>query len=338
MSKHTIIIAEAGVNHNGRLDLALQLVDAAAAAGADYVKFQTFKAKDLVTATAPRAAYQRQACPQDKDDSQMAMLSALELSYEDFNTLAQHCRERHIGFMSTPFDLTSIEFLASLGMDYWKIPSGEITDLPYLRAIAAHPGKVIMSTGMSSVAEVEAALRALEAAGKSRRDIILLHCTTQYPAPLESVNLRAMDTLATLGCAAVGYSDHTRGITVPIAAAARGARVIEKHFTLSRGMEGPDHKASLEPSELADMVKAIRDVETALGSSEKVVTTAESANVAVARRSIVAARHIIKGQTITAEDITAKRPGTGLSPMLWDDVVGTKAARDYDTNEFIELG
>lgn len=334
---HTVIIAEAGVNHNGRLDLALQLVDAAAAAGADYVKFQTFKATDLVTASAPRAAYQRQACPRDHDDSQMAMLSALELTYNDFATLAQHCRERHIGFMSTPFDLTSIEFLASLGMDYWKVPSGEITDLPYLRAIAAHPGKVIMSTGMSTIAEVEAALRALETGGKSRRDIILLHCTTQYPAPLESVNLRAMDTLASLGCAAVGYSDHTRGITVPIAAAARGAYVIEKHFTLSRQMEGPDHKASLEPSELTDMVKAIRDVETALGSSEKVVTAAESANVAVARRSIVAARHIVRGQVITAEDISAKRPGTGLSPMLWDSVIGSTATRDYDTNEFIRL-
>lgn len=338
MSKHTIIIAEAGVNHNGRLELALQLVDAAATAGADYVKFQTFKAKDLVTASAPRAAYQRQACPHDSDDSQMAMLSALEMSYEDFTTLAQHCRERHIGFMSTPFDLTSIEFLATLGMDFWKIPSGEITDLPYLRAIAAHPGKVIMSTGMSSIAEVEAALDALESSGKSRREITLLHCTTQYPAPLESVNLRAMDTLATLGCAAVGYSDHTRGITVPIAAAARGASVIEKHFTLSRQMEGPDHKASLEPSELADMVKAIRDVEIALGSPEKVIAAAESANVAVARRSIVAARNIAKGHIITAEDITAKRPGTGLSPMLWDVVIGSKASRDYDTNEFIELG
>ncbi len=334
---HTVIIAEAGVNHNGRLDLALQLVDAATAAGADYVKFQTFKATDLVTASAPRAAYQRQAYPRDHDDSQMAMLSALELTYNDFATLAQHCRERHIGFMSTPFDLTSIEFLATLGMDYWKVPSGEITDLPYLRAIAAHPGKVIMSTGMSTISEVEAALRALETAGKSRRDIILLHCTTQYPAPLESVNLRAMDTLASLGCAAVGYSDHTRGITVPIAAAARGAYVIEKHFTLSRQMEGPDHKASLEPSELADMVKAIRDVETALGSSEKVVTAAESANVAVARRSIVAARHIVRGQVITAEDISAKRPGTGLSPMLWDSVIGSTATRDYDTNEFIRL-
>lgn len=334
---HTIIIAEAGVNHNGDIQTAIRLIDAAAEAGADYVKFQTFKAEELVIESAPRAQYQAQACPEAIDNSQLSMLKKLELTFENFAELAEYCNKRNIGFMSTPFDLASIEFLASLGMDYWKIPSGEITDLPYLRAIAARHGKVIMSTGMSSLAEVEAALNVLEASGKSRRDIILLHCTTQYPAPLESVNLRAMDTLATLGCAAVGYSDHTRGITVPIAAAARGAHVIEKHFTLSRQMEGPDHKASLEPSELTDMVRAIRNVETALGAPEKAVTAAEKANIAIARRSIVAARHIVKGHTITAEDITTKRPGTGLSPMLWDEVIGSKASRDYNTNELIEL-
>ena len=334
---HTVIIAEAGVNHNGDIPTALRLIDAAAEAGADYVKFQTFKAEELVVQSAPRAAYQAHACPDAKDDSQFSMLKKLELAFDDFAGLAGYCKSRNIGFLSTPFDIDSINFLATLGMDYWKIPSGEINDLPYLRAVASHPGQVIMSTGMSTLDEVAAAVEALDAAGKPRHDIILLHCTTQYPAPFESVNLRAMDALASLGCRAVGYSDHTRGISVPIAAVARGAFVIEKHFTLDRDMPGPDHKASLEPTELAAMVRAVREVELSLGTGKKAVAEAERGNIAVARRSIVARRHIAKGQAITADDLTVKRPGTGLSPMLWDSVIGSTATRDYAPNDFIVL-
>ena len=334
---HTVIIAEAGVNHNGDIPTALRLIDAAAEAGADYVKFQTFKAEELVVQSAPRARYQAQACPDAKDDSQLSMLKKLELAFDDFAGLAGYCKSRNIGFLSTPFDIDSVNFLATLGMDYWKIPSGEINDLPYLRAVASHPGQIIMSTGMSTLDEVAAAVEALAAAGKPRHDIILLHCTTQYPAPFESVNLRAMDALASLGCRAVGYSDHTRGISVPIAAAARGAFVIEKHFTLDRDMPGPDHKASLEPTELAAMVRAVREVELSLGTGKKAVAEAERGNIAVARRSIVARRHIAKGQAITADDLTVKRPGTGLSPMLWDSVIGSTATRDYAPNDFIVL-
>ena len=239
--------------------------------------------------------------------------------------------------MSTPFDLVSIDCLASLGMDWWKIPSGEITNLPYLRKIASKGGRVILSTGMSTLDEVEAAVAVLEQGGISRRDIILLHCTTQYPTPMSEVNLRAMLTLKSIGCGAVGYSDHTKGITVPIAAAALGARVIEKHFTLDRTLPGPDHKASLEPDELAAMVRAVRDVEQALGNGEKTVAEAERPNIEVARKSIVAARDIRAGEILTAENITAKRPGNGISPMLWDEVVGRTAPRDFCYDELIEL-
>ncbi|MCM1337905.1 MAG: N-acetylneuraminate synthase [Candidatus Amulumruptor caecigallinarius] len=329
-----LIIAEAGVNHNGSLDTALRLVDAAADAGADVVKFQTFRASDLAAASARKATYQSHNAP-SADDSQLAMLRKLELDEAAHSVLIERCRERGIRFLSTPFDFGSIELLHRLGQTLWKIPSGEITNLPYLRRIGAFGAEVILSTGMSTMDEVLAAVEALVAAGTPRRQITLLHCTTQYPAPLDSVNLLAMNELATLGCRGVGYSDHTRGITVPVAAAALGATVIEKHFTLSRDMEGPDHKASLEPDELRTMVTAIRDVETALGDGHKCVTDAERPNIAVARKSIVAARHIDAGETFTEENLTVKRPGTGMSPMLWDKVIGRQSPRAYEPDECI---
>lgn len=332
---HTIIIAEAGVNHNGSLDMARQMVDAAAAAGADYVKFQTAVPELVISSIAPKAAYQKETT--GSEESQLEMCKAIHLPLSDYAGLAELCREKGIGFMSTPFDLVSIDTLAPLGMDYWKIPSGEITNLPYLRKIGARGERIILSTGMSTLDEVEQAVKILEEAGTPRRDIILLHCTTQYPTEFTDVNLRAMDTLATLGCGAVGYSDHTRGITVPIAAVARGARVIEKHFTLDRTLPGPDHKASLEPHELAEMVKAIRAVESALGNGDKVVTPSEAPNIEVARKSIVAARPIAKGEILTPDNITVKRPGNGISPMLWDEVIGTRAKRDFEYDSLIEL-
>jgi len=331
-----IIIAEGGVNHNGSLANAIEMVHKAAECGADYIKFQTFKAEKLVSASAKKAAYQKANC-KDDDDSQLAMLRNLELSEDGFITLAEECRKVGIGFMSTPFDLDSIELLAKFNMDYWKIPSGEITNLPYLRKIAQKGGCVILSTGMSTLAEVEDAVSVLEQGGITRDKISLLHCTTQYPTPFEAVNLRAMNTLRQLKCHSVGYSDHTLGITVPIAAVAFGAQIIEKHFTLDKTMPGPDHKASLSPDELKAMVVAIRETEQCLGSAEKVVTDAERPNITVARKSIVAARRIKAGEVLTEENLTVKRPATGLSPMLWDTVVGLTASRDYEKDECICL-
>lgn len=332
---HIIIIAEAGVNHNGDLGMARRMVRAAREAGADYVKFQTAVPELVISEFAPKAEYQKETT--GAAESQLDMCRAIHLPLSDYAGLADLCRDEGIGFMSTPFDLVSIDCLASLGMDWWKIPSGEITNLPYLRKIASKGGRVILSTGMSTLDEVEAAVAVLEQGGISRRDIILLHCTTQYPTPMSEVNLRAMLTLKSIGCGAVGYSDHTKGITVPIAAAALGARVIEKHFTLDRTLPGPDHKASLEPDELAAMVRAVRDVEQALGNGEKTVAEAERPNIEVARKSIVAARDIRAGEILTAENITAKRPGNGISPMLWDEVVGRTAPRDFCYDELIEL-
>lgn len=333
--QHTIVIAEAGVNHNGSLELARRMVEAAAAAGADYVKFQTAVPELVISSIAPKAEYQKETT--GEGESQLEMCRRIHLPLTDYAGLAELCRERGIGFMSTPFDLVSIDTLVPLGMDYWKIPSGEITNLPFLRKIGSRGERVILSTGMSTLAEVEESLKVLEQAGTPRSSVILLHCTTQYPTEPADVNLRAMDTLATLGCAAVGYSDHTRGITVPIAAAARGARVIEKHFTLDRNMEGPDHRASLEPAELAAMVSAIRTVEAALGSAEKRVAPSEAPNITVARKSIVAARDIRAGELLTEDNITVKRPGNGLSPMMWDHVIGTRALRDFPYDTLIEL-
>lgn len=332
---HTIIIAEAGVNHNGDLDMARRMVVAAKEAGADYVKFQTAIPELVISTVAPKAEYQKETT--GSDESQLEMCRKLHLPLSDYAGLKQYCREVGIGFMSTPFDLVSIDCLAELDMDYWKIPSGEITNLPYLRKIAQKGGQVILSTGMSVLSEVEEAVAVLEDGGISRDNIILLHCTTQYPTPYSSVNLRAMEALAALGCRSVGYSDHTQGISVPVAAVALGASVIEKHFTLDRSLPGPDQKASLEPHELRLMVDEIRQVEAALGSPEKLVDEVERPNIEVARKSIVALRPIKKGEILTAENITVKRPGSGISPMLWDSVTGTPASRDFAADELITL-
>ena len=333
--RHTIIIAEAGVNHNGDYALAEKMVREAKRAGADYVKFQTAVPELVISSIAPKAEYQKETT--GNAESQLEMCRRIHLPLDAYATLAELCRKEGIGFMSTPFDLRSIDTLAALNMDYWKIPSGEITNLPYLRKIGRRGEKVILSTGMSTLDEVEAALKILEEAGTPRANITLLHCNTQYPTPMCDVNLQAMNDLRTLGTAAVGYSDHTVGIEVPVAAVALGAQVIEKHFTLDKNMEGPDHRASLDCNELAAMVKAIRNVEQALGSDKKAVSDSERPNIVVARKSIVAARHIKAGEVFTEENITVKRPGGGLSPMLWDQILGQKATRDFPYDSLIEL-
>lgn len=334
-NKPVIIIAEAGVNHNGDLEMARRMVREAKAAGADYVKFQTAVPELVISVFAPKAEYQKETT--GAAESQLDMCRAIHLPLSDYAGLKALCDEVGIGFMSTPFDLVSIDCLKALDMDYWKIPSGEITNLPYLRKIGAMGGRVIMSTGMATLDEVEAALDILSAAGTPRTNVFLLHCTTQYPAPLESVNLRAMDVLAALGCAGVGYSDHTVGTEVAVAAVGRGACIIEKHFTLDKSLPGPDHRASLEPDELRHLVNAVRRTETALGDGRKHAAAAERPNIAVARKSIVAARPIKAGERLTEENITVKRPGNGISPMLWDTVLGTKAVRDFESDELISL-
>ena len=336
MSEHTIIIAEAGVNHNGSIELAKQLVDRAVEAGVDYIKFQTFKASKLVTKAAKQAEYQQKNIGK-KSDSQYQMLKKLELSPEDHKTLIAYCKEKGIKFFSTAFDFDSIEYLHSLNLGLWKIPSGEVTNYPFLKRIAAYDEKTILSTGMCDMTDVRAAIEALYKNGLSKKNLILLHCNTEYPTPFEDVNLNAMDALRNEFGVEVGYSDHTKGIEVPIAAVALGATVIEKHFTLDRNMPGPDHKASLEPDELKAMVSAIRNIERALGSTEKKVTDSERKNIAIARKSIVAAKDIKKGEVLTEENITVKRPGTGISPMRWEEIIGTKAIRDFEEDEIIEL-
>lgn len=328
------IIAEAGVNHNGSLETAMQMVDAAAASGADYIKFQTFQTEALVTALCEAADYQKENAGAK---SQEEMLKNLELGYDDFIKLKKYCDEKGIGFLSTAFDEESIAFIASLRPDYMKVPSGELTNLPFLRKMADTGIPVIISTGMATPEEIAKALVPFRKAGYSSDDIVLLHCTTQYPAPMEDVNLLAMKTVSDSFGLRSGYSDHTLGIEIPIAAATLGASIIEKHFTLSREMEGPDHKASLEPDELSAMVKAVNNIKVALGNGVKEVTESERTNITAARRSIVVARPIAKGQVITEEDICAKRPATGLSPMLWDKVVGSKAVRNFNTDELIEI-
>lgn len=330
-----MIIAEAGVNHNGDFAMAEKMIYAAKEAGADYVKFQTAVPEQVISVFAEKAEYQKETT--GKEESQLDMCRKIHLPLSAYKTLAGICREAGIGFMSTPFDLESVDCLASLGMDYWKIPSGEITNLPYLRKIATHHGKIIMSTGMCTLPEIEAAMQVLVDGGVSREDIALLHCNTQYPTPMCDVNLRAMEALRTLHPGALGYSDHTVGIEVPIGAVALGANIIEKHFTLDRNLPGPDHRASLEPDELKAMISAIRNIEQALGTPEKKVSDSERPNIAIARKSIVAARDIRKGELLTAENLACKRPGTGLSPMVWDQVVGTKAVRDFQADEEIAL-
>jgi N,N'-diacetyllegionaminate synthase len=330
----TLIIAEAGVNHNGDMGLARQLIDAAAAAGADLVKFQTFSADRLVTRAAAKARYQEAGS--DAGESQHAMLRKLELTPAMHEELMAHCRSRGIGFFSTAFDLESVDLLASLGLDRFKVPSGELTNLPYLRRIGRHGKPVIVSTGMASLGEVDAALAVLEDAGVGKRDLTVLHCTTEYPTAMADVNLRAMSAMAAAFGVAVGYSDHTAGIEVPIAAVALGATVIEKHFTIDRTLAGPDHKASLEPAELRAMVSAIRHVEAALGDGVKRRRPSEAGNAAVARKSIVARRAIRKGELLDESNLTVKRPGTGISPMRWDEIIGRVADRDYVADELIE--
>lgn len=334
MSKNkTFIIAEAGVNHNGSFELAKQLVDKAVWAGVDCIKFQTFNSKNLVSKNAQKAEYQKKTT--DSSESQLDMLKKLELSKEEFIELRDYCNQKGIMFLSTPFDLESIDFLASIGVKTWKVPSGEITNYPFLRAIGKRKESVIMSTGMCTLYEVRDALNVLNEFGTT--DITLLHCTTEYPAPYDSVNLKAMLTLQKEFGYKVGYSDHTNGIEIPVAAVAMGASVIEKHFTLDKNMEGPDHKASLEPEELRQMVLSIRNVEAAIGDGIKQPSEAEKKNIAIARKSIVAACEIKKGEIFTEENLTAKRPGNGISPMNWAEVMGKDAKRDFSEDELIEL-
>lgn len=341
----SIIIAEAGVNHNGDYETAKKMVLAAKEAGADYVKFQTAVPELVISEFAPQAEYQKENT--GVVESQLDMCRKIHLPLSDYAPLSEYCRETGIGFMSTPFDLTSIDVLAEIGQDYFKIPSGEITNLPYLRKIAGKGIPVILSTGMSTLPEIEEAIEILTGTHKStpagfiptlnRDDITVLHCNTQYPTPYCDVNLLAMNEIGRQLGVRVGYSDHSLGIEVPVAAAALGASVIEKHFTLSREMPGPDHKASLEPDELKAMVAAIRHVEEALGTVEKKVTDSERPNIEIARKSIVAIRPIRKGETLNEENIYVKRPGGGVSPMLWDEVIGTKAIRDFMPDQLIEI-
>ncbi len=329
----TFVIAEAGVNHNGSIKIAKKLIDVASQAGADAVKFQTFKAKNLVSKNAQKANYQKETT--DEDESQYEMIKKLELDVDTHKELMRYCDEKEIIFLSTPFDLESIEILDELGLEIFKIPSGEITNLPYLRAIGRLKKRVILSTGMADLGEIEDALDLLVDFGTKRENITILHANTMYPTPMEDVNLRAMQTIASAFGVDVGYSDHTLGIEVPIAAVAMGARVIEKHFTLDRDMEGPDHKASLEPDELKAMVSGIRNIEKALGNGIKKPTPSEKPNIEVARKSIVAARDIQKGELFSENNITVKRPGSGITPMRWDEIIGRVAQRDYKTDELI---
>lgn len=331
-----IIIAEAGVNHNGRIDLAKRLIDAAKDCDADYVKFQTSEKPESVTSRfANMADYQKNNLK--KDESQLAMLKKITLPMSQFKVLKDYCDERGVSFMSTPFDLKSVDYLYGLGMDYMKIPSGEITNYPYLKRIAHLGMPVIMSTGMCELKEVEAALNVLCTNGLRLDDISLLHCNTEYPTPFCDVNLKAMLTLKKEFGVRVGYSDHTKGIEVPIAAVAMGAEIIEKHFTLDRSLPGPDHVASLEPDELRAMVTSIRNIEQAIGNGYKTVSASERKNIVIARRSIIAATDIKRGEVFTEDNLTVKRPGNGVSPMRWEEVLGQIAKRDFSEDELIEL-
>lgn len=330
--KRTLVIAETGVNHNGNVNIAKKMIDIAKECGADIVKFQTFNVEDLVSKHAAMAEYQKKNLGIDK--SQKSMLNNVALKKEEFCYLANYCKSIGIHFLSTPFDLDSISFLNPL-QKIWKVPSGEITNYPYLLKLAKTKKEVILSTGMSNLKEVDEAIDIFKENGGNK--ITILHCTTEYPTPIQDVNLRAMLTLKDhCGCD-VGYSDHTLGIEVPIAAVAMGAAVIEKHFTLDRNMEGPDHKASLIPDEFAMMVKCIRNVEKALGNSEKLPSDSEKKNINIIRKSIVASRDIKLGEILSEKNITTKRPGNGINPMKWKEVVGTRAVRNFKEDELIEL-
>jgi len=332
----TFIIAEAGVNHNGSLDTAMQMVDAAVAAGADAVKFQTFKAEKMIAFGAPKAIYQKETT--GSTESQLEMVRKLELNVAAHKKLVRYCKDKGILFLSSPFDLDSIDLLNKLGLEIFKIPSGEITNLPYLRKIGALKKEIILSTGMADLGEIEDAFDVLIKAGTARENITVLHCNTEYPTPMQDVNLKAMHTIASaFPGMQVGYSDHTLDTEVPIGAVAIGAIVIEKHFTLDKNMEGPDHKASLEPHEFKSMVMAIRNIEKAMGNGIKKPSPSELKNKPIARKSIVAARNIAKGEVFTDENLTVKRPGTGINPMLWDEIIGCGANKDYEIDEIINV-
>ena len=326
------IIAEAGVNHNGSFELACRLVDVAKAAGVDCIKFQTFKSEKLLSHNAQKADYQISTTG---GGSQVDMLKQLELSYNEFMDLKKYCDKVGICFLSTPFDFNSIDFLNSIDMPFWKIPSGEVTNYPYLLALAKTGKPIVMSTGMCDLDEIRAAIKIFQQNGT--QDIRLLHCNTEYPTPFEDVNLRAMQTIRNEFGYEVGYSDHTKGIEVSIAAVTMGAVVIEKHFTLDRNMDGPDHKASIEPDELALMVRSIRNIEKAIGTGDKTPSPSEKKNMFVVRKSIVAKTDIKAGDALTRDNMTVKRPGNGINPMRWNEVVGTKAIRDFEEDELIEI-
>jgi N,N'-diacetyllegionaminate synthase len=335
-NKKVIIIAEAGVNHNGSIENAFKLVDAAVEAGVDYVKFQTFKANKLVSNTARKADYQIENT--NNSESQLEMLQRLELSESAHEQLLEYCKSKNISFFSTAFDLDSLDYLLNLGIEMVKIPSGEITNLPYLRKAAKLFKKIILSTGMSTLSEVKDALTVFLDNGVLRENITILHCNTEYPTPMNDVNLKAMLHLQKEFDTLIGYSDHTLGIEVPIAAVALGASMIEKHFTLDKNMEGPDHKASLEPHELKAMVSAIRNIESAIsGTGFKMPSDSEMKNIAIARKSIIAKTNIVKGDVFTEDNLTVKRPGNGISPMLWDTVIGQKATRDFSQDDLIVI-
>lgn len=335
MNTKTIIIAEAGVNHNGNIELAKQLIEVAADAGADYVKFQTFDSKLVVTSSAKQADYQIKNTR--VTESQLDMISKLELSREDHYVLQAHAKACNIKLFSTAFDLPSVKFLRKLNFGLFKIPSGEITNLPYLRLIGSYGEPVILSTGMANLSEIESAISVLEESGTNRAKITLLHCTTEYPAPFVDVNLKALDTLRHAFGVEVGYSDHTEGIEVSLAAVALGATIIEKHFTLDRKLPGPDHKASIEPTELKSLVSSIRNIEMSLGNGIKRASNSELKNITVARKSLVASSKIMKGELLTEFNITVKRPGSGISPMRYDEIVGRRAIKDFEVDDLIDI-
>jgi len=328
-----IVIAEAGVNHNGNIEIAMEMVDKAKTAGVDYIKFQTFTPEKLVSKYADKADYQKRTT--GSNESQLQMLKKLALKLEDFKKIKSYCDSLGIGFISTPFDFTSIDFLETLNMDFWKIPSGEITNLPYLEKIASTGRDIVISTGMCDMEEIKDAIGILQNGGSGK--ITVLHCNTEYPTPFVDVNLKAMLQIGRETGMPIGYSDHTLGIEIVVGAVALGATIIEKHFTLDKNMDGPDHRASLDPLELKAMVTAIRNVESGLGDGIKRRTVSEEKNVNLARKSIVASKSIKKGEIFTIENITTKRPGTGLSPMKWYDVIGTEANMDYSEDDFITM-
>ncbi|XDD45081.1 N-acetylneuraminate synthase [Leptospira sp. WS39.C2] len=331
----TLIIAEAGVNHNGDMKLAEELIDIAVEAGVDVVKFQTFTADALVTESAKKANYQSNST--DPNETQYSMLKKLEISKENHWKLIEHCNLKKIEFLSTAFDLESLKFLSQLNLHRFKIPSGEITNLPYLKLIGSFQKPVILSTGMSTLGEIEEAILALEASGLNRKDLTVLHCNTEYPTPASDVNLKAMLSIQNAFGVSVGYSDHTSGIEISLAAVALGATVIEKHFTIDQSLPGPDHKASLNPDELKSLVKGIRNIEKAFGDGIKRPSKSEEKNIAIARKSIVAKQTIKVGEFFSSDNLTSKRPGYGISPMRMDDVIGRKAIRDFQKDELIEI-